>query len=185
MDTPDDLLLIGYVSGAFGLQGQLRLKSVTDRPDHLAEEVRTVFLGPPPRGIPKRGSSPPPPPHPYQLLGVLQHKPGQLILQLCGVVTREQAESLRGCEVFIRECDAAPLAADEYYLHQLYNLRVETVEGEVIGKVDEVLQTGGNDVLIVKRANQPDALIPMIHDVVVQLDVAGGRVVIRLIDGLL
>ncbi len=60
-----------------------------------------------------------------------------------------------------------------------------TEDGAEIGKVREVLETGASEVLVVTRADQPDGLIPMIHDVVQELDFAGGRIVVRLLDGLL
>jgi len=104
---------------------------------------------------------------------------------LSGVTTPEEAENLRGAEVAIRERDAAPLEADEYFIHQLYGLTVVVEDGAEIGRVREVIETGANEVLIVARLGQPDALIPMIHDVVQDLDIAGGRVVVRLIEGLL
>lgn len=169
--SPDELLLIGTIVAPFGLHGQLKLRSITDRPDHLQRHVRTVYIGP-------KATA-------YTLIKVFQHKPGLLVLSLDGVTSREAAENLRGAEVSIRETEAAPLDTDEYYIHQLYNMRVETTEGVELGRVREVLETGANEVLIVARPGQSDALIPMINDVVVELDVAGGRVVIRLIEGLL
>lgn len=78
-----------------------------------------------------------------------------------------------------------PLAPDEYYLHDLYGMRVETDTGELIGTVREVLETGASNVIIVTRAGQPDALIPMIHEFVVALDQADKRIVVRVVEGLL
>ena len=60
-----------------------------------------------------------------------------------------------------------------------------TEDGAEIGKVREVLATGASEVLVVTRAGQPDGLIPMIHDVVRELDIAGGRIVVHLLEGLL
>jgi 16S rRNA processing protein RimM len=62
---------------------------------------------------------------------------------------------------------------------------VVTEQGREIGKVREVLETGANDVLIVGRPGKPDGLIPMIHDVVQELDIPNGRLVVRLMHGLL
>lgn len=88
-------------------------------------------------------------------------------------------------EVTIHERDAAPLAEDEYFIHDLYNLLVITEDGDEIGRVREVLETGSNEVLVVTRPGAADALIPMIHDVVSDLDISGGRITIRPIEGLL
>lgn len=169
--SADELLLIGEIVAPFGLRGQVKLRCVTDRPDHIERRVRTIYVGAA---------------HiPYTIRNVFEHKPRLLILTLKDVTTREAAEDLRGAEVAIVETDAAPLAEDEYFLHQLYNLRVETVEGLEIGHVHEVLETGSNEVLVVTRPDENDVLIPMIRDVVAELNLAEGRVIIRPLDGLL
>jgi 16S rRNA processing protein RimM len=169
--TIDNTLLVGQIVSSFGLKGQLKVRSYTDHVEHLRRRVKTVYLGP------KRQA--------YQLRGVFEHKPGLLIITLAGVTDRDAAEELRGLEVAIRERDAAPLDEDEYFIHQLYGLIVETEDGATLGKVREVLETGANEVLVVARPDQPEALIPMIRDVVQLLDIPNNRVVIRLLDGLI
>lgn len=172
-DTPssDDFVLIGEVVAPFGVRGQIKVRSLTDNIDHLRRRVKVVYIGP------KR--------QPYTLKVVHEHKPGLLVLTLEGVATREDAESLRRAEVVIPEKQTAPLAKDEYFIHQLYDLLVVTEDGQEIGRVREVLETGANEVLVVARSGQPDALIPMIRDVVQQLEIENRRVVVRLIEGLL
>jgi 16S rRNA processing protein RimM len=170
-DSTEEFLLIGQVVAPFGLRGQLKLRATTDRPDHIERHVRSLYVG--------RAYTP------YTLRGLFEHKPGVLVVTLEGVTTRDQAEDLRRSEVFIHQRDAAPLAEGEYCLYQLYDLRVETESGDVIGRVKDVLETGASEVLIVERPDQNDALIPMIRDVVRELDFAGGRVVVRLIEGLI
>ncbi|HEX9371942.1 MAG TPA: ribosome maturation factor RimM [Roseiflexaceae bacterium] len=169
--SPDDTLLIGQIVAPFGLRGQVKVKSLTAHVDHLRRRIRTVYVGP------QRKE--------YALKGLIEHKPGLLILSLGGVTSREDAEDLRGAEVAILEREAAPLEEGEYFIHQLYGLSVVTEAGAEIGIVREVIETGANDVLVVSRPGQPDGLIPMIHDVVQDLNFAGGRVVVRLIPGLL
>jgi 16S rRNA processing protein RimM len=170
MVASEEFLLVGYIVSAFGLQGQVKMRAVTDRPEHMAAQVYTLYVG-------ARHT-------PYRLRSMFEHKPGLLVLTLDGVHTREQAEDLRGSEVFIHERDAAPLEEDEYYLHDLYGLQVETAEGEALGEVRDVLETGANNVLIVARPGQGDLLIPMIREVVQHLDIAQGRIVVRLLEGL-
>jgi 16S rRNA processing protein RimM len=168
--APDETMLVGIITAAFGLRGQVKMRAITNNPDGL-RRVSTLYLGP------KRA--------PYPLRAVHQPKPGTLILTLGGIEGRSAAEELRASEVFIHERDAAPLDADEYYLHQLYGLLVVDEAGAEIGKVREVLETGANEVLVVTRPGQADALIPMIRDVVRTLDIPGGRIVISPIEGLL
>jgi 16S rRNA processing protein RimM len=169
--SPDETLLIGQIVAPFGVRGQVKMRAYTAHVDHVCRRIRKVYLGDNRRE--------------YALTSAFEHKPGLMILTLGGVTTREGAEDLRGQDVAIRESEAAPLEEGEYFLHQLYGLAVVDEDGAEIGRVREVLETGANDVLIVARPDQPDALIPMIHDVVQDLDIAGGRVVVRLIEGLL
>lgn len=169
----DDLLLIGLIVAPFGVKGQLKLKAFTDRPDHIARKVRTLYLQ-----LGKQRAE-------HTLIRLHEHKPGLLILTLKGVDDRDAADELRGAEVYISTADAAPLAEDEYYLHALVGLEAVTAEGQPIGKVREVLETGAGEVLVITRPGQPDALIPMVRDFVARLDIPAGQVVITPIEGLL
>ena len=169
--SADEVLLIGKVIDAFGLRGEIKIRAITDQVDHLRRHIRTVFLGEERR--------------PFTLQRVHEPKAGILILSLGGVTDRTAAEALRGAEVTIRECDAAPLDRDEYFIHQLYGLRVIESGGGEIGVVREVVQTGANDVIVVERQGRSDTLLPMIHDVVERLDVAAGQIVVRLLPGLI
>ena len=165
-----DLLLIGTIVMPFGVKGQVKVSSFTNKPDHL-RRVKTVFVGLKQLPIPLRR--------------VIQHKPDVLVLTLGGIEDRNAAEALRGSEIFIREEDAAPLEVDEYFLHDLPGLRVETTAGALVGEVKDVLETGANEVLVVKRVEGGEALIPMIHDIVKALDLAAKRIVIEPMAGLL
>jgi 16S rRNA processing protein RimM len=166
----DDLLLIGKITVPFGVRGQVKLFAITSYPEHL-KRLKTVFVG-------EKFT-------PYELQRAAIHKGAVMIVTLGGVTTREAAEELRGQEVFMRESEALPLDADEYYLHDLPGLRVRTADGTEIGVVKEVLETGSNEVLVVKRTEGGEALIPMIKDVVQQLDIAAGEIVIQPLPGML
>lgn len=169
----DELLLIGQIAAPFGVKGELKLKAFTDRPDHIRRHVRTLYLQ-----LGKAQTE-------HTLVRLHEHKPGLLILTLKGVATRDAADELRGAEVYIKAADAAPLAEDEYFLHELVGLEALTVEGQPIGTVREVLETGAGEVLVIARPGQPDALVPMVRDFVARLDLPARQVVIAPIEGLL
>jgi 16S rRNA processing protein RimM len=169
--SPDDLLLIGVIAGPFGVKGLVKMKAFTDQPDYLRRNLRQIFVG-------KKLT-------PFTLTKLHEHKPGILLLTLREVTSREEVDELRGSEVFIQQTDAAPLGEDEYYLHDLPGLNVSTVDGQEIGVVREVIETGVHEVLVVTRVGQGDALIPLVRDFIVEFDIAGRRVVIRPIEGLL
>lgn len=166
----DDFLLIGTIGVPFGIRGQVKLHALTSRPEHLSR-IKTLFIG-------EKFQ-------PMQLRRVFEHKPNVFILTLQGIGDRNTAETLRGVEVFIPESEAAPLDEDEYFLHDLPGIVVETVAGEVVGTVKDVLETGANEVLVVTRPDESEVLIPMIRDVVKSLDIQGKRLVIEPIEGLL
>lgn len=169
----DDLLLIGFVAAPFGVRGQLKVKGFTDRPDHIARHVRTLYL--------QLGGE-----HTaYQLVRLHEHKPGLLIMTLQGVGDRDAADALRGAEIYIREADAAPLGEDEYFIHQLIGLQAVTSAGQALGTVREVLTTGAGEILVIARPAQADALVPMVRDFIAHLDLAAGQVTINPIEGLL
>jgi 16S rRNA processing protein RimM len=166
----DEFLLVGTIGLPFGIKGQVKLHTITSRPEHL-NRIKTVFLGD------QRVAT--------TLRRAVEHKHAVMILTLAGVDDRTMADSLRGTEVYIRQQDAAPLDEDEYFLHDLPGLQVETTAGEVLGIVSEVLETGANDVLVVKRTSGAEALIPMTREVIKALDLAAKRIVIEPIQGLL
>jgi 16S rRNA processing protein RimM len=168
--TADEYLLVGTIGLPFGIKGQVKLHTVTTRPEHLSR-IKTVYLGD------ERVAT--------RMRRAAEHKHALMIVTLAGIEDRTTAETLRGTEVYIRQQDAAPLDEDEYFFHDLPGLRVETTAGEVVGTVSEVLETGANDVLVVRRENGQEALIPMTREVIKELDVAAQRVVIEPIQGLL
>lgn len=166
----DDFLLIGTIGVPFGVKGQVKLHTITTRPEQL-RRIKTIFLGEKFTAV--------------TLLRVMEQKHNVWVLTLSGINDRNMAETLRGAEVFIRERDAAPLEADEYFHHDLPGLRVETVSGDLVGMVTAVLETGANDVLVVARDEGGEVLIPIIHDVVKTMDIPGQRIVIQPMPGLL
>lgn len=163
MTTPqaDELLLIGRIAGAFGVKGELKLALVSSRPDHL-RKIKTVYVGDQTRT--------------YNVGRFHEHKANQYIVRLREIEDRDAAELLKGEEVFIRISDAAPLAADEYFLHDLNGLTVKTQDGTEIGKVVEIIETGANDVLVVRQIGQPDVLVPMVRSFITTIDVANGLI---------
>jgi 16S rRNA processing protein RimM len=80
--------------------------------------------------------------------------------------------------------EAMPLGEDEYYVYQIVGLDVWTAEGEYLGRISEVLFTGANDVYVV-QGEKGEILIPAIEDVVLEVDLDGGRLTVELMEGLI
>ncbi|AKI97118.1 ribosome maturation factor RimM [Kosmotoga pacifica] len=103
------------------------------------------------------------------------------ILSLEGFNSIELAERVRGFHLYVSKKKLPPLKDDEYYYFQVLEAEVFSPEGEYIGKVADIIETGANDVLVVRR-QLPDltifeALIPVIKDYVMELDLENGRIV--------
>lgn len=165
--TLDDVLLIGRITSPFGVRGDLKVSLISTRPDHLVK-VKQLFLGDQLK--------------PYVVGRLHEHKAGVYILRLPDVTTRDEAEELRGTELYILANQAAPLDADEYFIHDLVGLSVRTQDGAEVGKVAEVIETGANDVLVVRQVGQPEVLIPMVRAVVQKVDVAAGLIEVTSLD---
>jgi 16S rRNA processing protein RimM len=108
---------------------------------------------------------------------------GRLVLKLEGIDDRSSAEELRGSDVDVLLEDAVPLPDGEYYWQQIIGLAVEDTAGRVLGRVNEILRTGANDVYVVSTAGR-EILLPAIKDVVRLIDLDGGRMVVDLPLGL-
>ncbi len=106
------------------------------------------------------------------------------LVTLEGVTTREQADELKGALFELPDDQVRRNDSESYFLHELIGLDVVTSTGEDLGKVAEVLQPGANDVYVV-RGPLGEVLIPAIGDVVDQIDIAAGRIVITPLPGLL
>jgi 16S rRNA processing protein RimM len=109
---------------------------------------------------------------------------GRWLLELDGVDSREAAEALRGSPVIVDESELPELDEGGYYDFQVIGLRAVTAGGEPLGTVEDVLDTGANDVFVV-RGPRGEILIPSIASVIQELDLEGGRVVITPIPGLI
>jgi len=162
-------LVVGQIAGAHGLKGELGVKLLTDEP-HRFHELDHVFLG--------RGDEEP---SPRSLQGYRLHK-GLVLLQLEGCTDRAGAQSLRGLLVQIPREAAIPLEEGEYFEYQILDLAVWTSGDEYLGTVKEIIFTGANEVYVV-RGPAPDPreiLIPAIEDVVLEIDLDAGRLIVEL-----
>ena len=166
-------LAIGRILRPHGVHGELRAEILTDYPDHvqiLARRSRTLYIG--------KGHQP------FTLTGVRLHQ-NAMLLTFKECTTRDEADALRGALVEIPMEDAVPLEEGEYYHFQLIGMRVETEEGNTLGDIVDVFTApGANDVFVV-HGSRGEILIPAIEDVIINLDVETGRVVIRPLPGLL
>jgi 16S rRNA processing protein RimM len=106
------------------------------------------------------------------------------VLELDGIDDRERAEDLRGRYLRVPGDQLAELEEGEYYVFQLVGLIAVTEEDRELGVIREVLETGANDVYVVDTP-RGELLLPAIEDVVKQVDLAGGKLIVHLLSGLM
>lgn len=163
---------VGTINGTFGVRGELRVAPESDHPHRLQTLAQMQVF------VHKNGVR-----EPYRVLSVEQQR-ALWHIRLEGVQTREQAQALIGGELQIPKTKVLPLPEGQYYIFQIIGLQVETEAGEVLGRVAEVLQPGANDVYVVHGKDGQELLIPAIKQVVLNIDLANGRLVIRPLPGL-
>lgn len=120
---------------------------------------------------------------PVQLEKVRPHG-DQFLVKVRGIDSVDAANAWRGADVAVLRTQVAPLDPGQHYVFEVLGLRVETEAGEVLGTVAEIIRTGSNDVYVVRGAHG-EVLVPAIASVVITVDVAGGRVVVRPLAGML
>jgi 16S rRNA processing protein RimM len=103
---------------------------------------------------------------------------GFVYMAFSGTDSRGAAEELRGLLLEVPEAELTPLPEGQYYRFQVIGLEVCTPAGERLGRVADILSTPSNDVYVV-RGGPKELLIPAIEDVVQEIDLEGGRLVVE------
>jgi 16S rRNA processing protein RimM len=156
----DELTVMGHVGVPFGVRGWVKVHVHTERSDSLLD-YPAWWLG-------RNGQW-----REYVVLGCEVHSKA-LVAHLAGSNDREAAIALRGCEVAVPRKDLPPVAANEYYWADLIGLKVVNTEQQELGRVAELLETGANDVLVVR--GERERLIPFVAQVVLEVDQAAGMI---------
>jgi len=165
---PSSFVLVGVITGARGLKGELRVKAFTADPDALFdygpltdEHGKVTYKG-----------------------KVTGHGKGQLLVRLDGVGDRTGADAVKGLKLFVAR-DALPQTEeDEFYYEELIGLRAELPDGEELGIIRWVLEVGAGASLEVETENGA-VMVPFTKAAVPLVDVEGGRVIIDPPDGLM
>lgn len=161
-------LLVGKLRRPHGVKGEILMAVMTDFPERLKPGV-TLHMG---NNY-----------DPVTITATRHHNKG-LIVRLEGYSSREEVEHLRNQGLYVRADDRPPLPEGEYYVHEIIGMQVVTDEGEELGVVAEMIETGANNVYVVRPEEGPDVLLPDIEEVVLEVDVKNKRMRVHLIEGL-
>ena len=163
-------LEIGQIVNTFGIKGMVKIKPFTDDINRF-DKLKKVYI--------KNKDSK----KEYQIQEVKYHK-NMVLMKLEGIDTVEQADLLRQSYLLVNRDDEEPLEEGVYYIVDLIGLEVYTDEGVLLGNVDDIFNTGSNDIYVVKDGKGKQILLPGIPDVIKDVDLEKGRITVHLIPGL-
>ncbi len=165
-DPRDEDVVVGRIVGAWGIRGEVKVRSHTDNPDRLSAGKAICVEGGP------------------ALIERSTRAKAGLRLKLNVAADRGQAEALRGAMLTVPRSQIPPPPDGAYYHFQIIGIDVLSEDGQPLGQVREILTTGSNDVYVVERPNRKDLLLPAIPDVVLDVDTAENKITARVPDGL-
>ncbi len=165
-----DLLEVGKIINTHGLKGEVKVVTWTDTPD-VFEDLSTVYINQ------KNEYTP-------LTVGAIKYQKNNLIVKFKELSDINEAEALKNHILCAERSELGELEEGVYYIADLIGITVKKENGEVLGTIKEVLQTGANDIYVVKRENKKDLLIPVLPSVVLSVDIAEKAAVVRLLEGL-
>ncbi|MFG0805963.1 ribosome maturation factor RimM [Pseudomonas fluvialis] len=161
----EDLVVLGKIVSVHGIRGEIKVYSFTDPLDNLLDYRRWILQRDGERKEVELVS------------GRLQGK--VLVAKLRGLDDREVARTYAGFEICVPRALLPSLDDGEYYWYQLQGLRVINQDGQLFGRVDHLLETGANDVLVVKPCpgslDDRERLLPYTEQCVQRIDLGGGE----------
>ena len=167
----EELLRIGIISSTHGIHGEVKVFPTTEDIKRF-KKLKQVILDTGEKQME------------LEIEGVKFFKQF-VILKFKGIDNINEIEPYRGKNLLVTRKQAIPLEEGEYFISDLIGLRVVSDQGEVLGTLTDVLQTGANDVYVVKREEKKDLLIPAILQCILKTDLINGVMTVHLLEGLL
>ena len=160
---------MAQVLAPHGIRGELKCRIITDFPKQRFKRGASLLF---------KGER--------HLVQSARIQGNTVLLKLADVSDRTAAETFRGADIEVRVEDAVTLPTGQFYWHQVIGLEVvDARSNEVFGRVKDILETGANDVYVVRNDTGGELLIPAIKDVVKDIDPSGGRMLIEPLPGMI
>jgi len=164
-----EYLVVGFLRRPHGVKGEILMDVHTDFPERLKTSM-TVYVG-----------------DEYQPMVIASrrtHGAGMLI-RFRGIKNPEDAGLYRNTWIYVPTANRPELPEGEYYHHQLIGLNVVTDDGSDLGTLVDILETGANDVYVVRGADGKETLLPAIPPVILDIQLADRQMRVHLLDGLI
>jgi 16S rRNA processing protein RimM len=170
----ESLFTVGKIVNTHGIRGEIKVISQTDFPDVRFADGSSLLIIHPNLQAPVK----------IEIEQAREHK-GTYILKLKGFNNINEVEKYKGGQLKITDEQLVDLPEDEYYFYEIVGCTVVTDEGKTLGTISEILQPGANDVWVVERPQGKPVLIPVIDDVLLNVDIENKLVKIHLLEGLI
>ncbi len=161
---------IGQIVNHFGIKGMVKVVPYTDditRFDNLKNVYVTI----------KQNKKQ------YIIEEVKYHK-NMVLIKFKGIDKVEDAECLRNGILEVERKDAAKLEEDSYYIADLIGMKVYTDDGKTLGVLDDIYNTGSNDIYVIKTEEYKQILLPAIKDVIKEISLEENKIIVHMISGL-
>ncbi len=163
-------LEIGQIVNTFGIKGMVKVKPFTDNIERFSNLEKIYIKN-------KLGQTE------YKIQEVKYHK-NMVLIKFEGIENPEQADLLRNSYLIVDRETEEPLEAGRYYIVDMIGLDVFTDDNEYLGKLEDIYNTGSNDIYVVKNELGKQVLLPAIEDVIKNIDMDNKKVIVHLIPGL-
>ncbi len=160
-------LEVGQIVNVFGIKGFVKLYPYVDNINRF-DELKNVFI--------KNNK--------FEIEQIKYQK-NMVLIKFKGIETVEQAEKLRNSIVEIDRSDAIPLEEGQYFITDLIGLNVYLENGEKLGVLEDIYNTGSSDIYVVKNELGKQFLLPYIDDVIKNIDLDNEKITVHLIKGLI
>ena len=164
-----EYLVVGFLRRPHGVKGEMLMDVHTDFPERIKTGM-TIFVG-----------------DEYQPVVLASRRPHAkgLLIRFRGIKTPEDAGLYRNTWVYVPTADRPELPEGEYYHHQLIGLSVVTDDDRELGILAGIVETGANDVYVVRDADGKETLLPVIPSVILDINLVDRQMRVHLLDGLI
>ena len=167
----EQFLRVGVISSTHGVRGEVKVFPTTDDPERF-KKLKKVILD--------TGKG-------HQTLEIQGVKffRNMVILKFKGYDNINDIEKYKGMDLLVDREDAVPLGENENFIVDLIDMTVVTDQGETLGTLVDVMQTGANDVYVVETKEKKEILLPAIKDCILDVNVEEKRMLVHVLEGLL
>ncbi len=167
----EDIFRIGVITTTHGLKGEVKVFPTTDDLNRF-KKLKKCFIRTPKEDIQVEKNS-------------CKFFKNMVILSFKEFTDINEVERFRNCDIYVTRDNAVPLEEDEYYISDVIGMNIILEDGSELGVLQDVIQTGANDVFVIKLKDDKELLMPVIKDCVLDMNYETSKITVRLMKGML